>query len=134
MLKVPVTTVIIEDDPMVLDINRHYVESIEGFQVVGAATSSGEGLELVSRLKPQLVILDIYLPDAHGLDTLQEIRSQQIPTDVILVTAARDVETIRTALRLGAVDYLVKPFRKERFCHTLENYRATCTKLQAKKP
>lgn len=130
----PISTVIIEDDPMVLEVNRQYMESVPGFWVAGTATSGKEGLGLVVDLKPQLVILDIYLPDTSGLEVLKQIRWQELACDVILVTAARDTETVQSVFRLGAVDYIVKPFRRERFQSTLKRYRSIWEKLNAKRP
>lgn len=129
-----ISTVIIEDDPMVLEVNRQYLESVPGFWVAGTATSGQEGLELVVDLNPQLVILDIYLPDTSGLEVLKQIRARELACDVILVTAARGTETVQSVFRLGAVDYIVKPFRRERFQSTLERYRSIWEKLNVKRP
>ncbi|MBC7335540.1 MAG: response regulator [Clostridia bacterium] len=127
-----ITTVIVEDDPMVLEVNRRYVEAVEGFCVVGLAESVREGVALVTRLAPQLAIIDVYLPDGSGLEVLREFRRRGLATDVIMVTAARDVDTVRTALRLGAIDYLVKPFHFVRFRSALESYRRIYWSLHCK--
>ncbi|WP_366924002.1 response regulator [Metallumcola ferriviriculae] len=127
-----VRTVIVEDDPMVMEVNRQYIENVDGFQIVGTAETGAEAIEIVKKIKPQLVILDIFLPDKDGLETLREIRQSNLPTDVILVTAVRDAETIRQVFRLGAVDYIVKPFKFERIKSALEAYKALLNKLNKK--
>jgi two-component system response regulator DctR len=114
---------LIEDDPMVQEVNRQFIERVEGFQIVGTASNGVEGLEKVKKLKPDLIILDIYMPKQDGLETLYHIRQEEYPLDVIVVTAAEDMETIHKALRQGAIDYIVKPFKFNRFKQALENYR-----------
>ncbi len=125
-----ISTLIVEDDPMVMQINKQYINKIQGFKLIATAETGRSAVEQVKVYHPQLVILDIYLPDIDGLQTLQEIRSLNLPTDVIVVTAAKDVETIQNAFRLGAVDYIVKPFRFERLKDALESYYSVNSKLQ----
>ncbi|MED4601521.1 response regulator [Paenibacillus validus] len=115
---------LIEDDPMVQEVNRQFVEQVDGFQVVGTAANGLEGLKLIEQLKPDLVFLDIFMPSLDGIATLQRLRSSMLPVDVIVVTAAKDTETVRTMMRNGAFDYIIKPFKMERVRQTLERYRA----------
>ncbi|NLL18682.1 MAG: response regulator [Clostridia bacterium] len=124
--------VIVEDDPMVLEVNKQYIEAVGGFKILATADHAAEGLELVRRFRPQLLLLDIFLPDQKGIEVLQEMRRLDLPTDVILVTAARDVETIQQGFRYGIVDYIVKPFRFERIKSSLESYRDMYYQLQRK--
>jgi len=126
----PINVLIVEDDPMVIEVNRSYVNAVQGFEVIGEARTAKEGLELISTLKPDLVLLDIYLPDMSGVEALQTMRKSSLPADVILVTAAQDTGTIQNALRYGAIDYIVKPFKFTRLKAALENYAALKKKLQ----
>jgi two-component system CitB family response regulator len=116
-------TLIVDDDFMVANVHRGYTERVPGFQVVGVAHSGGEALAAVERLRPDLVVLDIYLPDMSGLDVLRELRQRQTPVDVIMVTADRDVASVRAAMQGGALHYIVKPFDFARFREALEAYR-----------
>ncbi len=127
-----ITTIIVEDDPMVLEINKQFVEKVEGFSVVGVAQSGEDALKLLKTIKPQLVILDIYLPDLSGIDVLKEMRSTGYPADVIMITAARDAETIKEVLRYGAIDYIVKPFKFSRMQNALLSYRMLRARLEEK--
>ncbi len=113
---------IVEDDPMVIEVNKGFLEKLSSFSSVGTAQSGKEALHKIKDLRPDLVLLDIYLPDLSGLEVLSHIREQRIPSDVIMITAARDAETIREVFRLGATDYIVKPFRFERFKAALVVY------------
>ena len=116
-------TLIVDDDFMVARVHQGYTERVPGFEVVGVAHSGADALAAVDRLRPDLVILDIYLPDMNGLDVLRELRQRQAAVDVIMVTAARDVASVRTAMKGGALNYIVKPFNFSRFRETLDAYR-----------
>ena len=78
---------------------------------------------MLERLRPDLVVLDVYLPDKSGLAVLQEIRQRRLPVDVIMVTAAKDVATLHEAMQGGVLHYVVKPFDFARFAQALRNYR-----------
>lgn len=115
--------VLIEDDPMVQEVNKLFIEQVQGFQVVGIAGNGNDGLQLVRELSPNLVFLDVFMPSLDGIETLQRLRTMALPVEVVAVTAAKDAETIRTMLRNGAFDYIIKPFKMERVKQTLERYR-----------
>lgn len=125
-----IRTLIVEDDSHVAAIHRGYLERVGGFEVVGEASTVDTAVDLIERLHVDLVLLDIYLPDGSGLDVLRRIRSsERSHVDVIAVTAARDVDTLRTALQGGAVHYLVKPFEFNAFREKLESYAAARRRL-----
>lgn len=106
-----IDVLVVDDDFMVARIHRGYVERLEGFRVIGEVHSGVEVVEAVRRLRPHLVLLDVYLPDRNGLDVLRDLRAEAgLTVDVVVVTAARDVETVRAALHGGVASYLVKPF------------------------
>ena len=113
---------IVEDDPMVSMINEQYVSRNSAFTVIGKCTGGNEALEFMKKEVPDLIILDVYMPQMDGLETLRRIRKENLPVSVIMVTAANDLETFETCMRLGAVDYLVKPFAYERFNMALEKF------------
>ncbi|MBS4031741.1 MAG: response regulator [Clostridiales bacterium] len=127
-----IRTIIVEDDPMVMQVNRQYIEEIGGFNIIGTAETGYEALTITRQLLPDLVILDIYLPDLDGIQTLKELRSSNIPTDVILVTAARDVDTVQNAFRYGAIDYIIKPFKYTRLKSALDSYKLLHSKMHRK--
>ena len=118
-----IDVLVVDDDFMVARIHRGYVERLEGFRVVGEVHTGGEVVEAVRRLRPHLVLLDVYLPDRNGLDVLRDLRAEaDLTVDVIVVTAARDVETVRSALHGGVASYLVKPFTFATFGERLRRY------------
>lgn len=97
---------------------------MKGFHVIGIAGNGIEGIRLIRELHPDLVIIDIYMPYKDGLETLKEIRSEGYEVDVIAITAASDIDTVRRVLQNGAFDYIMKPFKFERLKQALENYHA----------
>jgi response regulator of citrate/malate metabolism len=122
---------VVDDDFMVARVHTGFVERVPGFTVVGTAHTGSDALEAISTLRPDLVLLDIYLPDISGLEVLRRLREQQSPVDVLVVTAARDVDTVRGALRGGAVHYVVKPFSFDTLRDGLERYAAAWQRLSA---
>ncbi|MFF5038155.1 DUF7342 family protein [Streptomyces nigra] len=106
-----IEVLVVDDDTRVARVNAAYVEKMQGFRVAGEAHTAAEALRQVTELpRLDLVLMDHYLPDDTGLAVVGEMRRLGHQTDVIMVTAARDVSTVQAAMRLGALQYLVKPF------------------------
>jgi response regulator of citrate/malate metabolism len=104
-------TLVVEDDPVVATVHRGFVESHPRFVVVGEARTGADALRLAVALRPDLVLLDLHLPDFGGLDVLRQLRHLPgPPVDVVATTAARELGTVRQAMAGGVVAYLVKPF------------------------
>ena len=128
-----IRTLVVEDDAHVAELHRAYIERVPGFVAVGVAHRGTEALESVVALEPDLVLLDFYLPDVKGLDVCRALRAQvRRPVDVIAVTAARDVDTVRQAVAQGVVQYLIKPFTFATFRDKLERYAAYRERLRAR--
>jgi response regulator of citrate/malate metabolism len=113
---------IVDDDFMVAKVHAGFVAALDGFEVLGTAATGTDALDAVRRLAPDLVLLDVYLPDMTGLDVLHRLRADGSPADVMMITAARDVDSVRTALRGGVLHYLVKPFDRRTFETRLRDY------------
>lgn len=124
--------VLVEDDPMVLAVNEEFIGRVAGFRIVGTAQSGKEAMAVLKSLRPRLVVLDIYLPDLDGLHVLKRIRQAGVPTDVIMITAAHDVATIQEFLRLGVIDYIIKPFKFQRIANALTQYREYAEKISSR--
>ncbi|MFJ3641184.1 response regulator [Streptomyces sp. NPDC090108] len=106
-----IEVLVVDDDVRVARVNAAYVGKVPGFRVAGEAHSAAGALRLLETLpRLDLVLLDQHLPDGTGLSVVREMRRRGRRTDVIMVTAARDVATVQAAMRLGALQYLVKPF------------------------
>jgi response regulator of citrate/malate metabolism len=116
-----ISVLIVEDDFRVAGVHREFVERCNGFEVAGVALTASQALEMNRELTPDLILLDLYLPDVHGLDIVDTLRSDS-GADVIVVTAARDVLNIKMAMQHGALFYIVKPFRFSAFRQRLDAY------------
>ncbi|MFF7439374.1 response regulator [Streptomyces sp. NPDC008122] len=101
---------VVDDDFMVAKLHCRYVSAVAGFTVAGVAHNGAEALRQAELLRPDLVLLDVFLPDMDGVRVLRELRAAGLGMDALFITAARDVGTIRSALRAGALHYLIKPF------------------------
>ncbi|MDQ0220261.1 response regulator [Peribacillus cavernae] len=134
MIKESISVLLIEDDPMVQEVNKQFIERVNGFKVTDVASNGQEGLRKIMHSPPDLVILDIFMPVQDGIDTLYEIRKQQADVDVIVISAANDQKTIRKMIQNGAFDYLIKPFKFERLKQTLEKYYRFRTQVQKDNP
>ncbi|MGW0389807.1 DUF7342 family protein [Streptomyces sp. NPDC003042] len=119
-----VHVLVVDDDVRVARINAAYVAKVPGFQVTAQAHTAAAALEFLTAHPVDLVLLDHYLPDENGLDLVRRLRQLGHHTDVIMVTAARDLATVQAAMRLGALQYLVKPFTFTGLRSKLEAYAA----------
>jgi response regulator of citrate/malate metabolism len=119
-----ISTLIVEDDYHVATIHSAYVRKVRGFAVAGHASSLASARAEIRRLAPMLVLLDLYLPDGHGLDLLREtLAGRGHRPDFLVITAARDMASVRAAMQLGTVHYLVKPFTFNQLAERLDAYR-----------
>ncbi|WP_439936544.1 response regulator [Nocardia sp. N13] len=119
-----VAVLVVDDDFMVARIHTQFVERTPGFRVVGVASTGRAALDDIARLRPDLVLLDVHLPDMTGIDVLRRLRADGDDVGVLMVTAAREADTVRAAASGGAVHYLVKPFDYDDLRVRLESFRA----------
>lgn len=126
-----IRTLVVDDDYRVADLHCAYIERVQGFEVAGKAHSGVSALESVDKFRPDLVLLDIYLPDISGLEVLQRLREDDHPpVDVMAITAAREVNSLRSAMRGGVVHYLIKPFLFPTFEEKLLSYAAAHERMR----
>ncbi|MGW1891058.1 response regulator [Streptomyces sp. NPDC002004] len=105
-----IRVLIVEDDPVAADAHRLYVSRVPGFTPVGIARSGTEARRALDRTPVDLLLLDLHLPDVHGLQLARTLRAAGHHADVIAVTSARDLAVVREGVSLGVVQYVLKPF------------------------
>jgi len=125
-----IRVLVVDDDFMVAKVHSGYVGKTPGFEVVAVAHTGRDALKAVEELRPDLVLLDIYLPDRDGVSVLRELRTTA-ETDVIVISAANDVETVRAAMRGGVLHYLIKPFTYAALYDQLKHFASLHRKLSA---
>ena len=119
-----IRVLVVEDDPVAAEAHRAYVERVAGFTVAGVVHTGSEAIRFCSRNQVDLVLLDFYLPDTHGLKVSAALRAAGAPVDVIAVTSARDLSEVRAAVSSGVMQYLLKPFTFAMLKGKLEGYAA----------
>ncbi|MEC0299488.1 response regulator [Peribacillus frigoritolerans] len=129
MSKGPITVVIVEDDENAVNIYKQFTDQLDQFTVIATASTGKQALNILHAAQPDLILLDIFLPDMNGIDLLREIRREYRGIDVILITAANDTETVSEAIRGGAFGYLIKPIIIDKLLATLNQYDMTRRQL-----
>lgn len=122
-----IRVLVVDDEPVVADAHASYLGRLDGFVTAGIAHSAGQAMtfltEQVTAGAPvDLVLLDLTLPDAGGLDLARRLRATRIDADIIAITAVRDLESVQAAMAVGAFHYLIKPFGFAAFRERLEEY------------
>jgi response regulator of citrate/malate metabolism len=127
-----ISALVVEDDYRVARIHRATIERVDGFTCVGEAHTAAQAREIIIDTQPDLLLLDIYLPDEDGLSLLRSLSSGGVHRpDCIIVTASRDLQTIGSAMQSGAIYYLVKPFGLAQLRDQLEAYRRWRERLES---
>ncbi|MEV0162238.1 response regulator [Nonomuraea fuscirosea] len=117
-----ISVLVVEDEEITAEANRIYVERVPGFEVAGVVRSGGEALRFLRGRPVDLILLDLYLPDMHGLEVCRAVRAGGLMCDVIAVTSARDLAMVRSAVSLGISQYLLKPFTYATLAEKLTRY------------
>ncbi|MFY4717521.1 response regulator [Streptomyces sp. LaBMicrA B280] len=106
----PIRVLIVEDDPVAADAHELYVGRVPGFVAVAKARTGAQARRVLDRTEVDLLLLDLHLPDVHGLQFARSLRAAGHHADVIAVTSARDLAMVREGVSLGVVQYVLKPF------------------------
>lgn len=123
-----IRVLVVEDEPVASAAHAAYVGRLEGFTLAGTAPDGQSALRLLSEFVAsgdpvELVLLDMNLPDLHGLDIARRMRAAGILADIIAITAVRELAIVRSAVAIGVVQYLIKPFTYATFADKLASYR-----------
>jgi response regulator of citrate/malate metabolism len=121
---------VVEDEPIAAEAHTAYVGRVDGFRVVATVGTCAAAIQVLQETPVDVVLLDMNLPDRHGLEILRALRSARHRADVIAVTSARELEVVRSAVSLGVVQYVLKPFTFATLRERLEAYRAYAERAQ----
>ncbi len=114
---------VVDDDPLMAEAHAKYVTRIDGFAVAGLVHRGQDVPTFLADHRVDVVLLDMNLPDVHGLDVARRLRASGATVDIIAITAVREMPVIQGAISAGVVQYLIKPFTFAAFAEKLENYR-----------
>jgi response regulator of citrate/malate metabolism len=123
-----IRTLIVEDDFRVARLHAEIAGRVPELAVVAVTHTASAALDAAAKHRPELVFLDLYLPDASGLKVLARLRALAEPPDVIVLSAAQDMASVRSAMRQGALHFLIKPFGLDKLQERLERYVALYTR------
>lgn len=121
-MKTPISVLVVDDDFNIANMHSQFVNSIKGYQSIGEALNYKQAISKILELNPDLVLLDVFMPDKSGIDLLRTVRSNQTSCDIILITAAKELKVVEEGFRLGVFDYLIKPFDLNQLKETLKKY------------
>ncbi len=119
-----IDVLIVEDEPGIAELHAHFLRQTARFNPVGIASTIAMAKTMIRIHKPKLVLLDNYLPDGQGIDLMREIVGSKNAArpDVVLITAASEIDTVKEAMHCGSFDYLLKPVSYDRLQDTLDRY------------
>jgi response regulator of citrate/malate metabolism len=131
-----IRVLVVEDEPVASAAHAAYVGRLDGFSLAGTAPDGQSALRLLTEFAAagnpvELVLLDMNLPDLHGLDIARRMRSSGLFADIIAITAVRELNIVRSAVSIGVVQYLIKPFTFATFADKLASYRLFREQLAA---
>ena len=122
--------IVVEDDPMVAQLNAAVLNGMEGFEVRGIFSNGLDALEFLKREPVELAVVDVYMPVCGGLELLKRMRAAWLSTAVILITAATEMKVVEEALGLGIEDYIIKPFSYDRLRESVLRFRDKTSLVQ----
>ena len=119
-----ITVLVVDDDFRVARIHSAFVDRVEGFGTIGVAHNGTEALAAAQSLTPDLILLDLYLPDIFGLELISRLRVAGCESDIIVISAANESLTVERAVKLGVANYLLKPFTLDDLAARLSEYQS----------
>ncbi|NYE93852.1 response regulator of citrate/malate metabolism [Psychromicrobium silvestre] len=131
-----IRVLVVDDEPIMAEAHGLYVQRLEGFELAGICFDGQSTLHFIAAAATagnpiDVLLLDMNLPDLHGLEVASRLRSSGLPVDIIAITAVRELPVVRRAISVGVVQYLIKPFGFPAFAEKLGNYRQFREQLEA---
>ncbi|HKM15097.1 MAG TPA: response regulator [Marinospirillum sp.] len=121
---------LVDDEPLICEMLHDILVDLE-YNVIGQANNGTSAIEKAALLKPDIVFLDINMPEINGLDALASIKTRNKGIIVIMVTANSDISTVQQAVRTGADGYILKPFNAQQIIRAIEKAVAKRDKAES---
>ena len=115
-------SVLVVDDAAFMRLNLKNIIEKLGFDVIGEAENGKEGIEKYKELEPDLVTMDITMPEMDGLDATKKIMNLDDEANIIMCSAMGQQNMVIDAIEAGAKDFIVKPFDEDRIKEALQDY------------
>jgi response regulator of citrate/malate metabolism len=127
----PINVLVVDDDFNIARMHSQYVASVKGYESLGISLNYEQALSHITEQQPDLLLLDVFMPDKSGIELLRVLRAKQLPCDIILITAAKELNVVEEGFRLGIFDYLIKPFDLDQLKTTLKKYQKYRSRLDS---
>ncbi|MCP5279156.1 MAG: two-component system response regulator NarL [Thiobacillus sp.] len=114
------SVLIVDDHPLFRRGLTQLLNTMDTFRLVGEAANGHEGIELVKRLRPDLLLLDLNMKDMSGIEVLKAVKAGDLETRVVMITVSDQADDLVAALRNGADGYLLKDMEPEQMVESLE--------------
>lgn len=121
---------IVEDETPLAEMHAEFIKKNEMCKQIWLAGTLSQARMMIERFKPNLILLDNYLPDGKGIELVEELSQNKFQGGIIFVTAASDMETVSDAVRYGVFDYLIKPIAYERLEQSMQRFSHFCEALK----
>jgi response regulator of citrate/malate metabolism len=127
----PINVLVVDDDFNIARMHSQYVASVKGYESLGISLNYEQALSHITEHQPDLLLLDVFMPDKSGIELLRVLRAKHLPCDIILITAAKELNVVEEGFRLGIFDYLIKPFDLDQLKTTLKKYQKYRSRLDS---
>lgn len=119
-MQILVARILLVDDASFMKLVEKDILQKNGHEIIAEAGNGAEAIELYEKHKPDVVIMDIKMPEVNGVEALVKIKEKDDSARVIMVSALGEPRFIKKAIELGAADFVVKPFKRERIIEAIE--------------
>ena len=118
MFKKRISIMIVDDNDMMRSILRGILRG-EEYDVVGEARNGVQAVEVAERMRPDIICMDVMMPEKDGISAMSEIKSTRPETEIVMITCNADPETVQDSIQNGASGFIVKPFNAAKVLSTL---------------
>ena len=131
--KTPAKILIVDDNDLIRTLLRGILRN-EEYQIIGEARNGVVALEMVERDKPDLICMDVMMPEMDGLEALQNIKTAHPEIIVVMITGSPSAENVRESIKCGASGFIIKPFNTAKVLDTIERALGSAKQLTNNSP